>query len=70
MTNTHRESAKRKEIRVLYDKLEDLNFSLVNFEDPLRRNQMKCLPSLSLFDEEDTGAQRDLITCPRSPNAE
>lgn len=37
MTNTHRESAKRKEIRVLYDKLEDLNFSLVNFEDPLRR---------------------------------
>lgn len=71
MTNIHTERARRgKEIRVVYDQLEDLKFSLVNFEEPLRRNQMKCLLSLSLFDEEDTEAQRDLITRPRSSNAE
>lgn len=74
MTNTHthveRERERRgKEIRVVYDQLEDLKFSLVNLEDPLRRNQMKCLLSLSLFDEEDTESQRELITHSRSSNA-
>lgn len=48
------------------DKLKDSNISLVNFEGPHRRNQMKCLLSLSPFDEEDIEAHRELITRLRS----
>ncbi|EAW68104.1 hCG2045249 [Homo sapiens] len=31
---------------------------------------MKCLLSLSVFDEEDTEAQRELIICSRPSNVE